>query len=300
MAELEWKGTGTEQDPWKVESIEHLLNMSTKRSEGKYFKLTTDLDFNNYNDGIFNSRIGFSNLVFDGDGHTIKNIQNFEVIADGNLRDKGLFEVSEATIKNTHFESIYCATKGVFRHWTDNNKDGLMENCTMSVRCKHFTYYFGSRDCFVFKKCTISILSDGDPIGYRDSENSNSSFSQSYTGRGSGYAFDMCNIKVSMINKSVVRWDNYPEMNFSKLEITNIEKEDKDITIFGGGMPNTCCLILDAANKETNCNLKLDQSNIYDSTLWGGATDSTAKGLTTADMKSAKKLQAAGFPVVAQ
>lgn len=300
MAELEWKGAGTEEDPWQVESFEHILHMGSKRPDGIYFKLTTDLDFNNYNDGIFNSTIGFSYLVFDGDGHTIKNIQNFEEIADDNLRDKGLFEVTEATIKNTHFESIYCATKGVFKHWTDNNLDGLMENCTMSVRCKHFTYYYGTRDCFVFKKCTISILSEGDPIGYRDSENSNSDFSQSYTGRGSGYAFDMCNIKVSMINKSVVRWDNYPEMNFSKLEITNIEKEDNDITIFGGGMPHTCCLILDAANKETNCNLKLEQSNIYDSTLWGSATGSTAKGLTTADMKNASKLQAAGFPIVAQ
>ena len=96
--DTEWAGTGTEADPYEISSAAELAGLAKNISDaisttttipvesslvsgmyfaytGKYFKLITDIDLNNKEwtpIGRYGMRF---NGVFDGNGHTIKNLK---------------------------------------------------------------------------------------------------------------------------------------------------------------------------------------------------------------------------------
>lgn len=114
--ELKISGTGTESDPFLINNLAELLWLQEKVDEqaadgstqfaGKYFKLTADIDLAgiNWNPiGSMSGDHGSFKGVFDGDGHTISNL-NCQQAGNG----LGLFArtAGNAEIKNLTLENV--------------------------------------------------------------------------------------------------------------------------------------------------------------------------------------------------
>ena len=165
----DYKGDGTETIPYKIRSIEDLLDLSKKVNEGttyenKYFELTKDLDFqdiNSYNDserteygnlnGITTDNNRLMNELTTGTGwvpigNTINNM--FEGIFDGNNKqikniymnkkedDRiGLFgSVRNSTIKNLTLEGNISTTElANMGSFIGNANDTTLDNCVSKV-----------------------------------------------------------------------------------------------------------------------------------------------------------------------
>lgn len=105
-------GTGTEEDPYVIETKSHLIEASLiTESAGVYFELAKDIDMNN---AVWNSYIGSETYpfegIFDGKGHVIRNVKfdvpGFENCGNGRI---GIFGVvgGDAEIKNVGVETIF-------------------------------------------------------------------------------------------------------------------------------------------------------------------------------------------------
>ncbi len=105
-------GTGTESDPILISTPQELqaaaieANSSADFTKGKYYKLTADLDFADYdygdNAGFVPFGIGSAPFsgTFDGDGHTISNIK-LSTETDSASAFAGLFAILvDGTVKN--------------------------------------------------------------------------------------------------------------------------------------------------------------------------------------------------------
>ena len=108
------KGSGTEEDPYLIESAEDLATFSKLSQndtfEGKFIKLTTDitLEGENNHSPIANWSCGFGG-TFDGDGHTISGV-HIKNSGDGS----GFFAAVQggATIKNLALIDAYVESTG--------------------------------------------------------------------------------------------------------------------------------------------------------------------------------------------
>lgn len=71
-------GTGTQIDPYLVEDVYDFCAINNSKTySGNYFKLTADIDFNNhetYKYGISAMIFNRDSIIFDGDGHEIRNM----------------------------------------------------------------------------------------------------------------------------------------------------------------------------------------------------------------------------------
>lgn len=104
-----WAGSGTQADPYLITKASELYGLSFRVGQGenftgKYFKLGIDFDMNG--DTLSFTPIGSYNNkfqgVFDGNGHTITNLQISTTVAGG------LFGyLSGATITNLNIEIIF-------------------------------------------------------------------------------------------------------------------------------------------------------------------------------------------------
>jgi hypothetical protein len=111
---LQLQGEGTESNPYKITSITDLrtlssfintgLNNPSSLIAGKYFELTTDLDFINESKfaPIGNSYARYFSGKFNGNGHIIKNIK----ILEGNSNCVGIFGFVNIANWNLPFPSI--------------------------------------------------------------------------------------------------------------------------------------------------------------------------------------------------
>jgi len=147
------RGTGTEEDPFLIESAANLAYLSYMvgkafNTEGMYFKLTTDIDLNGsedqqwmpiglvndayYEDGCVRNTtpvcVGdYSDLTFkghfDGDGHSISNIYINEITGTA-----GLFGALTATEGQTVVENVF-VTSGYIKA---SRCGGIVGTCNIS------------------------------------------------------------------------------------------------------------------------------------------------------------------------
>lgn len=93
-------GAGSQEDPYVVTNWDELFEACAQA--GKYVNIETDLDGNNYNNGILGKGITMNCSLLDGKGHTIKNI-----IGEGNYHILAQKSGNNTEIKNLNFENIY-------------------------------------------------------------------------------------------------------------------------------------------------------------------------------------------------
>ena len=100
----EFQGDGTENNPYMIDSIDAYLYLLQRNTRGKYYKLTTDLDFKNVNNYPEISFYG----ILDGNHKTISNIKAEKTSVFGNI---GEYNVS-AMVKDLNIENIQCKGNG--------------------------------------------------------------------------------------------------------------------------------------------------------------------------------------------
>lgn len=103
-------GSGTETEPYLIENIAQLSRVKNYLKSGFHFKLVADLDFSGYSGnwvaiGTDADYFAFQG-VFDGNGHTIKNLTM------NSSASAGLFGYCAGTIKNLKIEGFEIDTTG--------------------------------------------------------------------------------------------------------------------------------------------------------------------------------------------
>lgn len=102
-------GQGTKESPYEIEDLWDYLAMSSKTESENYFKLTADINMNDYEDYkfeipsvLFRNNISTRKYFLDGDNHSIKNIIMKDTI-------KPIFKeynYNAGEIKNIKFENL--------------------------------------------------------------------------------------------------------------------------------------------------------------------------------------------------
>ena len=145
-------GTGTISDPMLVEDIYDFRAMN---DDSFYYKLVNDININDsvYADKWTTVTLGF--MIFDGDGHTIKNL-----IIDGII---GIYVSSKfldlsPIIENLNFENLLIKNNGKLLLRTSANCYwSKFKNCKISMYLNNISYTSqGCTDCFL-DGCSISI-----------------------------------------------------------------------------------------------------------------------------------------------
>lgn len=142
-------GDGTETNPYLIEDWADFINQT---SDEMYYKLTTDLDGNDYNDGVWTAgSVWIRNL--DGDNHTISNIYC------GTSATDGMFEIGNGVhIKNLNFTNTSGACSMI--HAPNDYTGARLYNCTFSwvgvdTSNSYFVYKYNNN--INFENCAISI-----------------------------------------------------------------------------------------------------------------------------------------------
>lgn len=176
-------GSGTEDDPYLIETIENLDNI--RHHEGSHFKQISNLDFNNYSDNqewepigeyIGPDDPGF-NCVYDGNNKIIRNSKN-------PLFDSGgkNFLLKNLSLKNVNTEWAALAISNF----------GTIKNCSVSGRIYGEEKFFASGGLAglnrgIIKNCSssieITINNDVDFIGGLVGWNSGSVFNSNSVGK---------------------------------------------------------------------------------------------------------------------
>lgn len=126
-------GTGTEQTPYEIATLDDLNKFATNINNGTYTnvyaKLTNSITINGSWTPIGNAENKFSG-VFDGNGKTI----TFSTVTDGEY--VGLFGINEGTIKNVTVagSSISSSTKKAFVGGVAGLNRGTIINCENSAK----------------------------------------------------------------------------------------------------------------------------------------------------------------------
>ena len=123
-AKMNWDGSGTELDPYKITTLSEFMGLSESVAQGedfagKYFELQSDIDLGglNLNDGCWNPIGWFKNVsdlggkpdtafsgTFDGAGNTISGLRFTKI--DHEYSYLGLFGyLKNATVKNLYLEA---------------------------------------------------------------------------------------------------------------------------------------------------------------------------------------------------
>lgn len=153
------KGTGTEQDPYLIESAANLAKLAQNANSGinannlkivyenVYFKLTVDIDLNCSQTlkwlpiGYFNSTSDYFYFGgnFNGNGHKILNLKLYDV-----NRNTGLFGIlRNSTIQNLTFDKTCNIVDNTF---SDTKSVGMLAGSIISSTIKNCKNY-GSINC---------------------------------------------------------------------------------------------------------------------------------------------------------
>lgn len=138
-------GTGTEDDPYQIETAAQLAYFSDSFAGSNYpefgdsyFVLTNDIDLNGLDWTPIGSYINPTNYFsgyFDGQGYTISNMY-IQVDAVKQYDTVGLFGISEATIVNLNVQGeiiINCDASVAYYGGIVGLQCGDMDNCTSDV-----------------------------------------------------------------------------------------------------------------------------------------------------------------------
>ena len=141
-------GEGTVESPYLISSTADMAyfaeSVKEDTYEGKYVKLTTDLDMSNYafkgiGLGEYTTKYEYTPFAgtFDGDNHDIK----VNIVKDF---DSGLFAATTGTVKNVSVSGsvrcVYRAAGGI----VGIQEGGIIENCTNNAIVTSRYYYVGN------------------------------------------------------------------------------------------------------------------------------------------------------------
>ena len=107
----DFAGSGTSQDPYKIEKVEDIVKLSENVKSGKsykecYFELSNKLDFQS-EESYKNSNVKYGDLNGDGQNDDIKTElttgKGFSAIGTENCAFEGIFNGNDKTIKNLNF-----------------------------------------------------------------------------------------------------------------------------------------------------------------------------------------------------
>ena len=200
-----WKGQGTTQSPYEINSLEDMSQLDKevkngKSFEGKYFKLLTDLHLDewqgNFN-GIGTGQTPF-NGIFDGNGKTIILNKQQPKEEAGKIGVFGLFNLinsPDAVVKNLNVKSttqIQCYAKSALGAIVGILQQGTIENCTYEGKMIGFCNVGGivgrigmPNGLAIVKDCSVK---EGSSIT-NDSELVIDSATSNHIGGLVGYAF---------------------------------------------------------------------------------------------------------------
>ena len=161
-ANIPFEGDGTELSPYLVKTATDLITMAEATNlygetyAGKYFRMTTDIDFQSATfDGISSDEFGSKPFagIFDGDGHSIHNMEINKVAfdSDGNIDIwssfgyGGLFGqlANGGVVRNL---TIADDCKFTFHYLSGavvGYNDGLIENCANHADIEAYSYNTG-------------------------------------------------------------------------------------------------------------------------------------------------------------
>lgn len=139
-------GTGTQQDPFLIETIQEFCTMQTG-----YNKLVKNVDFNDhslYKDGIKQKVVEGSGIILDGNG---KSIRNAVIMAsDGS---GCVFQIDE--IRNANFPNM--ALEGAFSASTLSVFDTEFSRCSFGVSALKSDFTKFNTNTKEFSDCTFNI-----------------------------------------------------------------------------------------------------------------------------------------------
>lgn len=134
-------GLGTQEEPFLIEDWADFAAMQDYTA---YYKMTTDLDANDYNNGVW-STMSIKLKELDADNHMIRNIY-FDTSATAiTINTSSVPERTVGTVKNLKMENIVCPNGYVFEGWrgSSRNETGVIfKNCTIYAICKYLFYYY--------------------------------------------------------------------------------------------------------------------------------------------------------------
>ena len=149
MAQFFAGGSGTQNDPYLIATAEQFNEMANTATQGKYYKQTVDLTFNNNNETKFKG-INFSGY-YDGQGFSIK--------SSGEQNNTLFNEISGGEVKNLVIDGVR-----VSEGWVSSGgllcrkfSNGQIENITVTNCNYSNSVYTGTRP----SGGLIGIMSDG-------------------------------------------------------------------------------------------------------------------------------------------
>lgn len=293
-------GTGTEQDPYLIEDW---TDWFAQEANGEtYYKLTADLDGNEYNDGVMDQTVTLGYV--DGNGHKIDNIFVTNTI--------DFLEVTNGThVHDLAFQNIQ--TSSDFISVRSSNQHVCFEGCRFEWTSLggYFSSIGTSYANCSFKNCQISVVVLGASLvifnnkdSYYDcgiSVDAARGTHNSYIGIGKA-CFYRCMIKtvsVSPIDSEFYMCRYEGKINVKPGTITNIMISFAancvfllDTTDFSNALTISC-------NRAVSNHITYPGISIINKDLLGENVTATErdgfKALTTEEMQDMDALKAAGF-----
>lgn len=277
--------SGSETNKWVIEDIYDLVQGNSTGSSHSCFRLVSDVDFRDhetYKNGFSNNNlITCSDGIFDGDGHSIKNLV---------LNSCGNSTFSFKIIKNTDFINLVmincqyaCITVGVGGYMQNCNFGIYVSNCSYTPLQNRHIY-----DCCFNIKGTLTrgLELDGNPAIRRTHVNLDVIMNSAQViGGSSSYTLENCYFTGKIKNKANISTVN-------GICITKFANSYIAVEYDGGSTYN---------------GIKIQGTGFMDTELWckngfTGLADNPSSGYiahtTTAQAQDAEYLNSIGFAVV--
>lgn len=307
-------GDGTEANPYLIEDWDDFFAQDST----SYYKLSNDLDGNNYNGGVMNR--SKSIMYLDGDSHALKNIY----VAGNNYF---ISLTNGCVIQNVKF--INCYTEGVnvdsnhdsggfFNLGYARSKTATLKNCYIEVASNlayssssdmGYPIFFSNNGTSSSNSSSIQLyecsISCGCPQVIRNWYN-NSDYLASIN------KFYRCDIFCNGIPNGTINdkqlIDPFRSAEFRRCRIRGnvMYSKSPSVTFYNCVIAVSVKYVSSSVTSSIIIKVGSDSAyqgiTIMDSTLWGStpytfSTDSYAKALTTEQMQNLEYLQSIGFNI---
>lgn len=271
------QGTGTNTDPYLIETWDDFFDMSNDTSTEVHYALVNDLDGNDYNGGIFPiNKTVHANL--DGNGHTIRNIYNMD--GSGTWAYYLMTPIHyNGTWKNLTFENVLTNVSFWGYNQPNATRYHFFENVKFSGKCNTLSYQMH----MYCTECAIScdLIEHLSNFGITLKRSSLKGSISKPSGYAMAWTLLSARLELDIIGQP--------------LSYASNETASAANSVVAVKMPDGVSLAYTINGDSTS-------PSVLDSTLWGSTPTSNIKSgiimLSTEDMKNADALNAAGFPVV--
>lgn len=271
------QGTGTNTDPYLIETWDDFFDMSNDTSTAVHYMLANDLDGNDYNGGIFPLRKTVHGNL-DGNGHTIRNIYNMD--GTGTAAYYLMIPIHyNGTWKNLTFENVLTNVSFWGYNQSNATRTHYFENVKFSGKCYAISHqmHLYCTECAISCELIEHMCNFGITL-QRSSLKGSVSIP-------SGYAMHWTLLSARLeleIKGQPSSYDSNKTASASNSVIAVKMPDGVSLTYTINGDPTS--------------------PSVLDYTLWGSTPTSNIKAgiimLPTEDMKNADALNAEGFPVV--